>query len=336
MKLATVHAAKGLQWPAVFVPGFADGAQSHMFPAKPRISTRWTENARLLPFSLRGDAADLPALATLQKADLTAFSDACSARDLAEERRLGYVAATRAAYLLGCSGYWWSDGASRLGPSQFLTEVRAACEAGAGQVTHWHPEPEPDAANPALSEPATAVWLLLPPSRSWPRPARGGAGVAGALVDDAVRALRAATPQPESDPADPDAELMASWARDTDLLLAERSQRQPGQQVLVDLPRQLPVSSLVTIARDPAELAQQVRRPMPRRPVAQAARGTTFHQWLEQRFGQAQLIDADELPGAADDRPGPTGDVELGALEGRIRGRLMGERVARRGASAVR
>ena len=311
VKLATVHAAKGLQWPAVFVPGFADGAQSHMFPAKPRISTRWTENARLLPFSLRGDAADLPALATLQKADLTEFSDACSARDLAEERRLGYVAATRAAYLLGCSGYWWSDGASRLGPSQFLTEVRAACEAGAGQVTQWHPEPEPDAANPALSEPATAVW-----------PATVAAGqrheavrAAGALVDDAVRALRAATPQPEPDPADPDAELMAGWARDTDLLLAERSQRQPGQQVLVNLPRQLPVSSLVTIARDPAELAQQVRRPMPRRPVAQAARGTTFHQWLEQRFGQAQLIDADELPGAADDRSGPTGDVELAALK---------------------
>ncbi len=158
VKLATVHAAKGLQWPAVFVPGLADGVQSHMFPAKPRVSTRWTENARLLPFSLRGDVADLPALASLDKADLAAFSEACTARDLAEERRLGYVAATRAAYLLGCSGYWWSDGASRLGPSQFLAEVRGACESGAGQVTYWHPGPEPDAVNPALSEPASAIW----------------------------------------------------------------------------------------------------------------------------------------------------------------------------------
>ena len=79
--------------------------------------------------------------------------------------------------------------------------------------------------------------------------------------------------------------------------------------MLVSLPRQLPVSSLVTMARDPAELAQQVRRPMPRRPVPQAARGTTFHQWLEQRFGQAQLIDADDLPGAADEVPRQTGEA---------------------------
>ena len=156
VKLATVHAAKGLQWAAVFVPGLADGAQRHVFPAKPRVTTRWTENARLLPFSLRGDAADLPQLAGLTPAELTAFGTACTARDVAEERRLGYVAATRAAFVLGCSGYWWSDGVSQLGPSQFLTEVRDACEAGAGQVAHWHPEPDPDAVNPALADPPTA------------------------------------------------------------------------------------------------------------------------------------------------------------------------------------
>jgi DNA helicase II / ATP-dependent DNA helicase PcrA len=108
---------------------------------------------------------------------------------------------------------------------------------------------------------------------------------------------------------------MAAWARDTDLLLAERDRRQAGRAVLVGLPRRLPVSSLVTIARDPAELAQQVRRPMPRRPAPQAARGTAFHQWLEQRFGQAQLIDADELPGAADDAAALAGDPELDELK---------------------
>ena len=74
------------------------------------------------------------------------------------------------------------------------------------------------------------------------------------------------------------------------------------------------------MARDPAELAQQVRRPMPRRPVPEAARGTTFHQWLEQRFGQAQLIDADDLPGAADDSAAQAGDrdPELAELKARF------------------
>ncbi len=55
VKLLTVHAAKGLQWQAVFVPGLALGERSQVFPARPRISTRWTDNARLIPFSLRGE-----------------------------------------------------------------------------------------------------------------------------------------------------------------------------------------------------------------------------------------------------------------------------------------
>jgi DNA helicase-2/ATP-dependent DNA helicase PcrA len=48
--LTTVHAAKGLQWAAVVVPGLAAGAKARVFPARPVASTRWTENPRLLPF----------------------------------------------------------------------------------------------------------------------------------------------------------------------------------------------------------------------------------------------------------------------------------------------
>jgi DNA helicase-2/ATP-dependent DNA helicase PcrA len=287
------------------------------------VTTRWTENARLLPFGLRGDAADLPALTGLTKQELSTFNEACSARDLSEERRLGYVAATRAAYLLACSGYWWSDGISRLGPSEFLTEVRTACEEGAGVVEHWEPEPEPDAMNPVLAEPPVATWPALTAAGARYEAVRE----AGALVGAAARALRerpavhpasGADQGQDSDLADDYLETVAAWRRDTDLLLAERERRHHGQAVLVAMPRQLPVSSLVTMARDPAELAQQVRRPMPRRPVPQAARGTTFHQWLEQRFGQAQLIDPDELPGAADGQLAEDGDEDLAELKRRF------------------
>jgi len=329
VKLATVHAAKGLQWAAVFVPGLADGAQRHVFPAKPRVTTRWTENARLLPFGLRGDTADLPALSGLTTAELATFSDACTARDLAEERRLGYVAATRAAYLLACSGYWWSDGVSRLGPSQFLAEVKEACEDGAGVVEAWQPEPEPDAQNPSLADPPTATW----PAEAAADARHEAIRDAGALVDAAARELAksaaaqlaAAQPAAAQSVTESDdvrvgryQQLTAAWERDTDLLLAERERRQAGHAVLVSLPRQLPVSSLVTMARDRGELAQQVRRPMPRRPAPQAARGTTFHQWIEQRFGQAQLIDSGELPGAADDLAAQAADPELGELQARF------------------
>ena len=46
--------------------------------------------------------------------------------------------------------------------------------------------------------------------------------------------------------------LMAGWAADADLLLAERAQRRGDGTVQVGLPRRIGVSSLVTMARDPA------------------------------------------------------------------------------------
>ena len=162
VKLATVHTSKGLQWAAVLVPGLAAGERAQVFPARPRLSTRWTDNPRLLPFSLRGDATDLPDLRDLDPGSVDAFTQRCADRDLAEERRLMYVAATRAAFWLGCSGYWWGEGASQLGPSPFLDEVRLACQAGAGQVDAWAPPPPVDAENPALAEPPAAEWPVTP------------------------------------------------------------------------------------------------------------------------------------------------------------------------------
>ena len=86
------------------------------------------------------------------------FVRACSARELAEERRLAYVAVTRAAFWVACSGYWWGEAASPLGPSVFLAEVREVCAAGTGRIAHWAPSPDDDAQNPALAEPATMPW----------------------------------------------------------------------------------------------------------------------------------------------------------------------------------
>jgi DNA helicase-2/ATP-dependent DNA helicase PcrA len=73
--------------------------------------------------------------------------------------------------------------------------------------------------------------------------------------------------------------------------------------VEVLLPDRLSVSALVALARDPDELARQVRRPMPQPPASQARRGTAFHLWLEERFGQQRLIDDDDLFGGDDEDP---------------------------------
>jgi DNA helicase II / ATP-dependent DNA helicase PcrA len=357
--LTTVHAAKGLQWAAVAVPGLAAGARAQVFPAKPRVTTRWTDNARLLPFGLRGDAADLPALPDLSEKSRAEFTRACSARELAEERRLAYVAVTRAAFWVACSGYWWGEAASPLGPSVFLEEVRAACIAGAGAVASWAPAPEEDAQNPALADPAAVAW---PVGQTGPRyeAVREAAG----LVRRALEQAKGGTPaevdgDPERAQAEPaeaalaeaglgeaglgeaalaeaglgeaglgEAEraLARAWERDTDLLLAELSQRRGGAATEVGLPRRLSVSSLVTMAADPARLAQQIRRPMPRPPAPQAQRGSAFHLWLEQRFGQQRLIDPEDLLGAADDQAGDADEADLALLRERFEEGEWGDR----------
>ena len=286
VKLLTVHAAKGLQWPAVFVPGLAMGERSQVFPARPRVSTRWTDNPRLIPFGLRGDAGDLPVLRGLDAASLEDFTGACAARDLAEERRLMYVAATRAAFWLGCSGYWWGEGGTcRLGPSPFLEEVRSS---GVAAVPEWAPEPAPDAENPLLATVDEGDWPATPAGRHYE-----AVREAAALVE------AAAEPDLDTLGAE-DLALVQAWQRDAELLLAERAQRRGDGAIPVQLPARLSVSALVSLARDPAELARQVRRPMPRPPARQARKGTAFHEWLERRYGQQRLIDDTDLFGPAE------------------------------------
>jgi DNA helicase-2/ATP-dependent DNA helicase PcrA len=275
-----------------------------VFPAKPRVSTRWTDNPRLIPFGLRGDAGDLPELLGLDAASLEAFADACAARDLSEERRLMYVAATRAAFWLGCSGYWWGEGgSSRLGPSPFLEEVR---KSGAAQILTWADEPEEGAENPLLAAVDSADWPSTPAGRNYE-----------AVREAARLVVEAREPEGLDELGQADQALTAAWDLDAGLLLAERAQRRGEGPTQVTLPARLSVSALVSLARDPDELARQVRRPMPRPPARQARRGTAFHQWLEQRFGQQLLIDDNALFGAEEDEEAGTGG-DLAALQARF------------------
>jgi DNA helicase-2/ATP-dependent DNA helicase PcrA len=315
VKLMTVHASKGLEWPVVIVPGLSQLttqkgalAKGSVFPATPVTNSRWTDNPRKLPFSLRGDRVDLPVLAGLEKDELAEFDERCRERDLMEERRLAYVAVTRSHYLLIASGYRWGSAAKPLDPSDFLLEIREAC----GQVAYWAPEVGEDVVNPLLAEPPAAEWPVTPEGERY-EAIQNGAG----MVMDAVNGSTELGPSKQDVPMkDWELDRVRAWARDTELLLKERDQVRRRGGAVVELPAHLTVSSLVTLAADPAALARQIRRPLPHRPAPLARRGTAFHRWLEGRWGQQRLIDDFELPGASDDLSEV--DVQLSELQARF------------------
>ncbi len=349
VQILTVHAAKGLEWEVVAVPHLV----SQVFPGR-KIGGTWLTDPSELPVPLRGDAVDLPGLALPPGGDrkqleaaVKAHSEALDERRLTEERRLFYVALTRAERVLLVSGHRWpAAGEKPKEPSEFLVEVAAA-----GRVEHWADEPADGETNPAADGGPTAPWPSDPlgerspavhagadlvraalTARAEARAARADAADPGTQLDllppdlstDVPTRPRAARPpdgplpgepppdepppdepppDDEVDPADPE-----GWAADVEVLLAERAAARARPTVA--LPRQLTVSQLVELAADPEALAARLRRPMPLAPLPHARRGTAFHAWLEQRFGAAQLLDLDELPGAADEGAAPDDMLE--------------------------
>lgn len=305
VQLLTVHGSKGLEWDIVAVPGLA----SDVFPAMP-TAINWATSRQQLPGHLRGDRDALPAL-DLAAADsrkdvadrLADYADALKQRHAAEERRLAYVALTRARSHLFASGYAWDTTKKARTPSPFLSDVRLHVGAES-----WF-EPEPDATNPRTEDDETAVWPIDPLA-----PIPGTRGDRRAAVEAGAALVRAAA---EAPPVLPVTDREQEWHRDVEALLAERAARQRRGTIDVELPSQLSVSQLVELERDPQQLAKRLHRPVPAEPAPWARRGTAFHTWLEQRWvDDLPLLDIDQLPGSADE--GAADDAELDELRARF------------------
>ncbi|MCX6480008.1 MAG: PD-(D/E)XK nuclease family protein, partial [Mycobacterium sp.] len=303
VQVLTVHAAKGLEWQIVAVPHLS----GKVFPST-GMSRTWLNDAGDLPPLLRGDSAQhgglhgVPVLDTSAVTDrkalgevIDAHRDQLARRRIDEERRLLYVALTRAEDTLLVSGHHWADGAATpRGPSEFLLEIKEAIEAtGCGEIECWAPAPADVDPNPLQENIVEALWPVDPL-----RDRRGGVERGAHLVAAAMAG---------GFEADPDLQPDA----DVDALLAERARAAAPAELV--LPGQLSVSALVDLDRDrPAALRRLVRR-LPGRPDPHATLGTAFHEWVQRFYGADRLFDLDDLPGEGG--PQPTDAEQLAALQ---------------------
>jgi DNA helicase-2/ATP-dependent DNA helicase PcrA len=280
VKLLTVHRAKGLEWDAVFVVGVAD----KKFPSGVSRST-WLTSSGVLPSPLRGDHADIPQLQVRSRTGIADYKVAVREHDLLEERRLAYVAFTRARHHLSVSAHWRLYRGSMIAGSDFHTEVADAAAGWGDQAGPWAPEPDPEQ---AAAPPAPVPW---------PVTERSAEALRRLEAADRFAAVTAADEDPELDITE--AATVQQWDVAIDRLVAEAA-AQASDVVEVPLPSSLSATSLARLRDDPEGFARDLARPMPRPPAPQARFGTRFHEWVEARFGQQTLLDVDEIPGRAD------------------------------------
>ena len=294
VQLLTVHASKGLEWDIVAVPGLNEAS----FPSDK--DSRWSSGDSSVPWTLRGDSLDLPQWdweQVDQKSWLESeklFSEDAKGHAEREERRLAYVAFTRAKSVLICTSSAWGGGRSKpLGPSRYLQDLYELEQEGAPgyHLERWVTAEEEGTENPALAEAERAAWPKDPLGSR--RPGMEAAARSVLAAAERQAADRASSPDGREAPV-PD----GRWGRETELLLARH--RPPNEVVPVELPAHISASMLVDLKDDPAEVTRQLRRPVPRQPGMAARKGTAFHAWVEDFFGSSGMLDIDEYPGAAD------------------------------------
>lgn len=313
--IITMHSAKGLEWDLVAVVGLTEGT----VPSYDLRRARTDETGReripddgwlgpladaIVPHALRGDGDTLPQLPwwdaeTQVEAEEMLQEHAFELGDsmLIEDRRLMYVAVTRARRRLLLSSAAWRAGLSRSRPaSRYLRETRPLVP-----ERFQHAEEVPEE-NPLTAVRETADY---PPA---PGAAERARAAAARLLEDA-RAARGAAGAAAAQGTAPHAARGGETAAAADPLAIATSRvvhdlRERSAQTEVPAPARMSASAVVRQAHDPHGAALDLLRPLPHRPAPAARRGTAFHAWLEERYGSGALLELEDLAALADSADG--------------------------------
>lgn len=267
INIMTVHASKGLEFDAVAVPSLV----VKDFPTEPRDKEGWMDRTAL-PYPLRGDRAHLVDF-DLREAEFDTkkaldewIGDFIRPRIAdaheGEERRLAYVAFTRAKRHLWLGAELMGSRAVPDDPSPFLTE---AIEALGLEVEI--PEPADESAADRIE---TTPWPV--PRTRQVAAAQRAAGWVDASPDVSLESLA-------EEPG-----VIGRFASQA-LRIGDR----PESVSAAAMPDRLSATALVAWRRDPQGFRTQTLRPIPTPPSRAAEIGTTFHSWVEQHFGQSSI-----------------------------------------------
>jgi DNA helicase-2/ATP-dependent DNA helicase PcrA len=295
VKLMTVHQAKGLEFDVVFIPG----AAKDIFPDA-KVTDNPLQSSSELPFSVRDDRDELPEFDI--GVPLTKFQEALKDRAMEDERRLAYVALTRARKRLHVTAaHWYTAERERKtpnGPGRFFEELAG-----------WPASDERESRGP-LPSVSVGTYAECPeenPLRGeLARRAQAWPGESDVRADDVFpEGARVMVERLREDESEMD---VVDAGHDIDRSDVDRAREPIAQQLQIvtappsppavdDRLTSLSVSSLVQLARCPKQFYWTVVRPLPRRPSSNARRGHEIHRWIEiESMGQQRLGDPEDPP----------------------------------------
>ena len=317
VQVLTVHASKGLEWDIVVVPGLVE-ANFPSYRSRPKedytvLANSWITQVSEFPHTLRRDYDSLPPCPFIGLSP-QAGKDAILAAgeeyrsdlgkwEVAEERRLAYVAYTRArSQLLLTTSHYAALSKTPKMTSRFLKELERS------QMVQFlaDDERDDDLSNRALDQSSVSVWphqldalasLEEPgvadvPSQAAPDQAAPGQAAPGkqaglslrlraaALVSAAGGCQGAGSEEALQIPEGL-APQLDDWWRQARLLLQERQIRQENGQEIV-LPSHLAATAMAKVGKE--DFIMSLRRPLPPPPSKAARLGTAFHEEMSQRL----------------------------------------------------